>query len=222
MSEKIVAIFVNGEFKKTERIQNVVQQAEFIVGVDGGLHHIVNMGLTPHIIIGDLDSIDLEDLAYFENLGIDIRKFPEKKNETDLELAIDYVVNLGFEKIYVLGATGGHIDHFLGNLLLFSNPVYQNLEIILMDSYCEIFYVRTNQLIHGEPGDRLSLIPISETVCGVRTVGLKYPLKNEDLVRWKTRGISNQLMDHIAKVDFDSGSLLCVHHFGDKIIERDE
>ena len=214
MSEKIAAIFVNGEFKKTERIKNIILQADLIVAVDGGLNHIVNMGLTPHIIIGDLDSIDPDDLEYFENNGVAVSKFPEKKDETDLELAIDSVINIGFDNIYILGATGGRIDHFLGNIFLFSNPDYLNLDIKIMDANCEIFYVKPNQSIHGEPGDRISLIPISEIVRGIKTDGFLYPLNDEDLTRWKTRGISNQLQDHLAQVDFVSGSLLCVHIFG--------
>lgn len=216
MSEKIAAIFANGEFKKTERIKNIFLQADLIVAVDGGLNHIVNLGLTPHIILGDLDSIDRRDVEYFENNGIAVNKFPEKKDETDLELAINHVINLGFDNIYILGATGGLIDHFLGNIFLFSNPDYLNLDIKIIDAHSVIFYVRPNQSIHGVPGDRISLIPISEIVRGIKTEGLLFPLNNEDLTRWKTRGISNQLQDHVAQVDFVSGTLLCVHVFGDK------
>lgn len=212
--EMKAALFINGEFEKNDRIIQQINQSDLLVAVDGGLQHLKNSGLTPHIIIGDLDSIDSAELDYYQNISVNIIKFPVQKDETDLELAVDYVMNLGFEEILILGATGGRIDHFLVNFLFFSNPKYmnQNLKILTKDS--EIFYCKSEQLIQGAPGDLVSLIPISEVVSDVHTTGLLYPLIGENLLRWKSRGISNQMTDQSAKIVFGSGELLCVHGYG--------
>jgi thiamine pyrophosphokinase len=192
---------------------NQINQSDLLVAVDGGLQHVVNSGLVPHIIIGDLDSIDLTDLDYFEHNNVDIKKFPIKKDETDLELAVDYVLSLGFEEIIILGATGGRIDHFLGNFLFFSNPKYLDINIKILTKNSEVFYCKSKQMIEGASGDIVSLIPISEVVSGVKTTGLMYPLDGEDLFRWKSRGISNQMIHQTAKIEFGLGELLCVHRF---------
>ena len=210
------ALFVNGEFEKNDRLIKQINQSELIVAVDGGLQHVMASGFTPHVIIGDLDSINSTDLENFEQTGVDIIKFPVQKDETDLELAVDYVLNLGFEEIFILGATGGRIDHFLGNFLLFSNPKYQQYKISILTKNSEIFYCKTYQPLTGAKGDMVSLIPISEVVLGIKTTGLMYPLNNEDLIRWKSRGISNQMLDHKALIEFESGLLLCVHTFDSK------
>lgn len=207
------ALFINGEFEKNDRIMKQINQSELLVAVDGGLQHVMNSGLTPHIIIGDLDSIDLSDLEYFKHNGTDIVKFPVHKDETDLELAVEHVLKLGSEEILVLGATGGRIDHFLVNFLFFSNPKYQDVDIKILTKNSEVFYCKSRQIIEGASGEIVSLIPISEVVTGVQTAGLMYPLNGEDLLRWKSRGVSNQMIDPIAIIEFGSGELLCVHSF---------
>ncbi len=213
VENKIAAIFVNGEFERSKKTLDLLSEAELIVAVDGGLDHLTKLGVTPHIIIGDLDSVDREKLSYFEDIGVGITKFPEKKDQTDLELALQFVVESGFEKIYLLGATGGRIDHFLGNLYLCSNPKFADKEIKLLSKNNELFVCKQNQQIYGQPGDLISLIPISEQVKGIKTQGLEYPLENEDLNRWEARGISNLMVEETAKIHFQSGVLLCVHYF---------
>lgn len=216
------ALFINGEFKKNDRIMQQINQSDLLVAVDGGLQHVMNSGLTPHIIIGDLDSIDFTDLEYFEHNSVDIIKFPSQKDETDLELAVDHVLNLGFEEILILGASGGRIDHFLVNFLLFSNPKYRNLDIKILTNKSEVFYCKSRQVIEGAVGDLVSLIPISEAVTDVKTTGLMYPLDGEDLLRWKSRGISNQMADPTAKIEFGAGELLCVHSFSSQLETNEE
>ena len=213
VENKIATIFVNGEFEGSKKILDILSEAELIVAVDGGLNHLTKLGITPHIIIGDLDSIDRDKLVNFEEIGVEIRKFPEKKDQTDLELALQYVVESGFEKIYLLGATGGRIDHFLGNLYICSNPNFADKDIKLLSKNSELFICNHIQQIHGQSGDLISLIPISDVVKGIKTQGLEYPLENEDLNRWEARGISNLLVEETAKIHFESGVLLCVHYF---------
>jgi thiamine pyrophosphokinase len=207
------ALFLNGEFEKSDRLTKQINQADLLVAVDGGLQHVMASGLTPHIIIGDLDSIDATDLENYENNGVDVVKFPVHKDETDLELAVDYVLSLGFKEILILGATGGRTDHFFGNILFFSNPKYLAYRIRILTKKSEIFYCTRQQIIEGAAGDLISLIPISEVVSGIKTTGLMYPLQDETLFRWKTRGISNQMQDQKALIEYESGVLLCVHTF---------
>jgi thiamine pyrophosphokinase len=63
----------------------------------------------------------------------------------------------------------------------------------------------------GEVGDLVSLIPLSETVSGVRTQGLRFPLHGETLARHETRGLSNRIRSLPAEVQIQRGLLLVVH-----------
>ena len=206
-------LFVNGDFEKTPNVLNFLVGLDFLVAVDGGLLHIIHAGLTPNVIIGDLDSVDPIDLSHYENEGVDIIRYPVQKDETDLELAVEYVINLGFDELLIFGAIGGRVDHFLGNILLFSNPRFQKLDIKFVTDKGILFFCKNHQMIYGSIGDRVSLIPISEVVKNTNTTGLLYPLINENLYRWKCRGISNQIVDHFVEIHFEYGILLCVHDF---------
>lgn len=213
MIKKKAAIMVNGEFEPTERLQGMLQQADLLVAVDGGLNHLVYLDLLPHLIIGDFDSIRPELLADYIKKEVEIKKFNPHKNETDLELALNHVLDLDFEQIEVFGATGGRFDHILGNIFLFSDPRYVEKEIKIWSKSSVTFYCQTNQEIKGQKGDLISLIPITAEVTGITTEGLLYPLNDETLVRWRTRGISNVMESTDARIQFQKGSLLCVHTF---------
>ena len=56
---------------------------------------------------------------------------------------------------------------------------------------------------------------MTEKISGVRTAGLAYPLENEDLFQWKTRGISNEMTGKSASISIQSGLVICIHELSD-------
>jgi thiamine pyrophosphokinase len=59
---KRVVLFVNGDLPAPERVRDQLTRDDFLIAVDGGLRHLESLGLTPDLIIGDLDSIDQAQL----------------------------------------------------------------------------------------------------------------------------------------------------------------
>ncbi len=43
---------------------------------------------TPHLLIGDLDSVSPEDVAELRARNVPVQQFPPAKDETDIELAL--------------------------------------------------------------------------------------------------------------------------------------
>jgi thiamine pyrophosphokinase len=146
-------------------------------------------------------------------------QYPAEKDQTDLELALDYAIQQGFREILIIGALGGRLDQTLGNLSLLTNPRLstprhgsgQAFDIRLDDGVEEAFFVRSRSEVHGRPGDTVSLAPWGAAAEGVTTEGLKWPLRGETLYSHKTRGISNTLLGEIATISLKSGLLLVVH-----------
>jgi thiamine pyrophosphokinase len=68
--------------------------------------------------------------------------------------------------------------------------------------------------ISGAAGDTVSLIPLNGTARGVRTEGLYYPLRDEDLYFGPARGVSNVMNGEQAAVMLREGVLLVVHTIG--------
>jgi thiamine pyrophosphokinase len=206
-----IVIFANGEIFDIELVRRLVQPADLILCADGGSHHALALGLRPDMIIGDLDSIDNDDRAKIQAAGIPVHEYSHDKDETDLELTIQYAVEHEPSAIVIIGALGRRLDHTIGNIALLSSPSLASVDIRLDDGLEEVFFCRQQATVQGAPGDLVSLIPWGDTVSGVRTSGLKWPLHGETLYADKTRGISNEMLDGTAAVTISSGLLLVIH-----------
>lgn len=122
-----IAVVANGEWNQ-EWGKRELSTYERLIAADGGANRIIESGYLPDALVGDLDSIKEENLEICRQQGIRILSYPCEKDETDLELALDYAAKVSEEEangdsdagrikeIFLLGATGGRIDHLLGNL----------------------------------------------------------------------------------------------------------
>jgi thiamine pyrophosphokinase len=204
-------LFVNGEVRNMACLRAQIHEGDMLVAVDGGLNHLLEMGLTAQFLIGDLDSITREQEEQAIAAGSQVIRFPPEKDETDLELALDFVVKRGCDEICVAGGLGGRLDQTLGNIYLLTRPNLEQCDIRIDDGVDEVIILRNEVEINGSEDDIVSLLPISEQVRGVRTEKLKYPLTAETLYRDHTRGISNVMESNLARVRIESGILLCIH-----------
>jgi len=208
--KKIACIFLNGKYAKREPLITLAGKNPLVIGADGGSRHLSDLGLKPHIIIGDMDSLSKANLDRFTIQGTQIVRYPPEKDETDFELALDQAIILGCSEILVFGAMGGRSDHLLANLLL-PLAYLDKAKIRLLQGTEEITYIQSQVMIHGIAGDTVSLIPVFNDVTGVKTTGLRYPLNFETLYLGRSRGVSNELIGASATITISSGVLLCDH-----------
>ena len=207
MFPKRIIIFANGDLPDLEKARALLHDDDFIIAADGGTRHALALGLIPNVIVGDLDSLPSNfEPSIFNG---EIVLYPKDKNETDLELAIQYALTLKPEQVIILAALGGRLDQTLGNIALISDLRDNNFR--LDDGVEEVFFCRDHVQINGNIGDLVSLIPWQGEVTEIVTKGLKWPLQAETLYPHKTRGISNEMLGAAATVQIKSGSLLVVH-----------
>jgi len=210
---KRIIIFANGDLPNPEKARALLHDDDFIIAADGGTRHALALGLTPNVIIGDMDSVTF-DLRPLTEKGTQVIQLPQDKNETDLELAIQHALTLNPEQVVILAALGGRLDQTLGNIALINNPFlipHSVFCICLDDGIEEVFFCHTQCEIHGAVGDIVSLIPWQGEVTGIVTENLKWALQNETLFPNKTRGVSNEMTGDTAEVKIKSGLLLLVH-----------
>jgi len=213
-------IFTNGLVPELEIARRLIKLDDTLLAADGGTHHILAMGLMPSVVIGDLDSLTVDDRQRTMKKGVHLLQYPADKDQTDLELALDYAIQQGFREILIVGALGGRLDQALGNLSLLTDARLSTLDVRLDDGVEEAFFVRSRSEVRGAPGDTVSLIPWGGAVTGVTTEGLRWPLRGETLSPEKTRGISNEMLDNMAFVRVESGLLLCIHIMKGNLIIR--
>lgn len=204
-----VIIFANGNLPNLEKARALLRADDFIIAADGGLRHALALGLTPNLIVGDLDSLpEGFDAAAFDG---EIALYPKDKDETDLELAIQQALALTPDATLVLAALGGRMDQTLANIALLSDARLSGFDVRINDGVEEIFLCRDQVQVAGRGGDIVSLIPWGGEVAGVVTSGLKWALQNETLHPAKTRGVSNEMTADAATVSIRSGLLLIIH-----------
>ena len=201
-------LFANGQARPGFEIS--LLPGDFLVAVDGGLRHLKRLGLTPHLLIGDLDSVDASELAEVSDAGIQIQRFPTAKDQTDLEVALEYALKIGYTQIVIAYPFGDRLDHTLGNLNLLSRPDLIGKTLSLEDGQVEVRLLEESASLPTQPGELVSLIAWGEPVAGIATKGLEYPLNNETLVPWQNRGISNIALADSIELEFKSGRLLVI------------
>jgi thiamine pyrophosphokinase len=206
-----ILIFVNGVLPDIEAAKKIPRRDDFLLGVDGGARLIMELGLTPHLVIGDLDSLTENDLARLNAANVKTIRYPADKNETDLELGIGHARQLNPSSVVILAALGGRTDQALANISLLADSALASLDIRLDDGIEEVFFCRGESQIDGKRGDLVSLIPWRGDVTGVRTAGLEWKLDSETLFIDKTRGVSNEMLQESAVVKIESGLLLIIH-----------
>ena len=201
-----VVVVANGEFRHPRRLETVLDAADAIVAADGAATWLVAHGRPPHLLVGDMDSIDPALLASLTAGGCRLVRHPTHKDETDTELALHEAVVLGARRITILGALGGRIDHAMANIMLLLMPVLAGVDTAIYDGRSRLFLIRGDNPCLGaaiaeEPGD----------VEGVRTEGLEYPLRDETLACGPARGVSNVFLGAEVRVALRRGILLAVH-----------
>jgi thiamine pyrophosphokinase len=215
-------IFANGTFPDPTAHSQLLRDDDLVVAADGGAAHARAAGVTPHVVIGDLDSLEPGLQAQLEAAGSRFLRHPAAKDESDLELALLYAARQGVAEILVLGALGGRLDQTVANLLLMTHPALAGVTVRIVEGGQTAFLIRDRALIRGHPGDTVSLIPVGGDARGVTAEGLQWPLRDETLRFGPTRGISNVLLGRQARVHVREGILLCVVTRGPNHHPREE
>jgi thiamine pyrophosphokinase len=183
---------------------------DLIIAADGGTRNCLAWNVHPHVVVGDMDSVEPDTLANLGSLGVEIKSYPPRKDETDLELALKEALERKASEIIILGALGNRWDMSLSNVMVLAAPFLKGVKTLILDDCQVITCLRGGQKVEfkGRPGDILSLSSLQDPTGGITLNGLEYPLKNATLPVGSTRGISNVFADNTAKVEIKTGYLL--------------
>jgi thiamine pyrophosphokinase len=204
-------IFANGDASDPEIVRHWTAQADLIIAADGGTRHALSVGVLPHVVIGDLDSLSETDRGQLDRLGVQLIVYPMRKDYTDLELALRFALERGATEIIIFSALGGRWDQSLANLLLLTLPELAQVSTRIIDHHLTIQVIRDRAEITGRAGDTLSLIALKGDALGVTIEGCEYPLVDATLPFGATLGISNVLTQATAKITVKQGEILALH-----------
>ncbi len=199
-------LIIGGEKPSKQFFHQILPDFDILAVADGGLDYALQAGVTPTLVVGDMDS--LKDPSVLENLNnAEIIRASRHKDNTDTELALEELKKRGFLKITLWGGGGGRLDHLFALRILFEqeNPPTEwftaRAGIILVDRRIELGE-RLNR--------RVSLFPMENKVCQLKSKGLRRPL--DDLVWDRTGfGISNQVVSPESYVEPAHGKAILIY-----------
>jgi thiamine pyrophosphokinase len=193
-------------------------RARHVVAADGGLLRARALGLEVDVVVGDLDSVTPDALADAESTGVRVVRYPQAKDATDLELALDEAVALcagaAMPRVLAVASAEGRLDHLLSSLLLLGAERYAAVELDALVGDALVHVVRGERTLTGAPGELLTLLAVGDPATGVTTSGLEYPLRGETLEPGSTRGVSNVITETEASVTLTGGVLLAIRPDG--------
>lgn len=163
-------------------LQTEMIEADLVLAVDGGYNVFQKYKLQPDLLVGDMDSVVMNDLEPLEYLNL------PNQDRTDLQKTLDYAFKaFSIQSITCIGGGGVRTDHLLHNLhicalvdpavkIIFKNEITldNNLSIEIIQRItpqCE-FDLRVKQ------AGILSILPITDYQ-GLSSKGLKWEIKNK-------------------------------------------
>lgn len=163
------------------------------IGVDGGVEILLKQGIMPKMVVGDFDS--LTDKSLIEK--IEHIRLPMRKDDTDTAVAIEYLIEKGYNEIMLYGVTGGRLDHFMAVLCLLKK--YRDFHLTIMDTQNKIYLLKSGiHKIKKEKYQYLSFFAVDKTTITIE--GCQYPLKEYELSQSDPLCVSNEIIGEECKI----------------------
>jgi thiamine pyrophosphokinase len=194
-------IVADGSFPVHPVPLRYLTDAGIIVCCDGSAESLLNTGMVPYAIVGDMDSLSDE----LRNRFADRIYIDEEQETNDLTKAVQWCQHYGYNDIIILGATGKREDHTIGNIsLLAEYSKYVNVRMIT-DTGVFIPFLESCK-VESFPGQQVSVFSI-DTSAEITSAGLRYPLNRKVLKNWWEATLNEALGDYF-ELRFNGGPVL--------------
>lgn len=182
-----------------------IKNDDYILAADGGLAHVEKLGLTPHGILGDFDS-----LGYTPE-GSQV--FPVEKDDTDAMLAIKKGLELGYGEFLLYGSLDGpRLDHTVANFQALQYLADRGATGYLIGKDYIVTCVKDGAIrFSSRASGIVSVFCMGADAQGVTLTNLQYPLEKGVLTAGFPLGVSNHFIGKPAEISVTDGSLLVLY-----------
>lgn len=188
---KKIVIICGGECK-TEGVPKDIFDNAFVIAADSGYNTAKRLGVTPDLLVGDMDSIGVVPT------DVELYRVKAEKDDTDTMLAISIAKEKGVDEIVLVGGGGGRLDHLLSNIFMLEALTDEGIKAEMHDGINRVFVVADGISEIENSGGYFGLIALEDST--VTAEGCKYPLNNAPLRRTFPYAVSNEVTGDAAKV----------------------
>jgi len=203
-------IFLNGAPDPPDLLGRVAERADLVVAADGGARYAMDAGVIPDLVVGDMDSMG--GARELEERGVEVEIHPVRKDKMDGHLAVIAVRDRGATAVDLLCAAGGRTSALFAVPHILLAAERMGLRATMLAGWGEAFVLeRGSRTVTGEPGDSVSVFPLTGLAAGVTLAGFGYPLRDAGLEIGDTLGFHNELVGEEGRVTVREGALLVIH-----------
>lgn len=207
----VVVVVTGGAPLDPAAVADLPDDAIFVCA-DGGLDWAKAAGLVPNVLVGDLDSVSAEGLAWADAHAVVVRH-PVDKSATDTELAIDHALSLGSRRLVLIAGPGDRLDHTVAAIGALGSPSLDHLDSVESWWGADRLYVATPRRpvrLDAPSGTTFSALAMHGPCRGVDITGARWPLAGADLDPLVGVGVSNQVLDAPVGVTIRAGVLTVI------------
>lgn len=198
-----------GPFKSILCLNGALPEASFfqdknipIIAADGAANTLIQKGVSPHLIIGDLDSVSPEIQSQFTTL------YRPDQNHCDFEKSMHHLKDENLWPALIIGLNGGYLDHILNNvsLILKSGSVFYDPPLVGFTLTHEGPRPSQMQKLELPVHSKISLAGIPWA--SVTTHGLQWDLDQTHLQFWGFNSFFNRTSQKHVEIKLLEGTLL--------------
>lgn len=198
---KTCAIITGGKKSSLDNIS----KSDFIIACDKGYEYCKEESITPNLIIGDFDSINVDLPKDIEIITLQVRK-----DDTDTMYAIRYCIDHDFERINLYCALGNRLDHTYANIQSCVYAAKHNIDCYVYDKDNYLIISNKNKLIINKYlSNNISIFAVDE-IEGLSISGSDYDCENITLINSYPLGQSNHFIKDQITITKRKGIILVI------------
>ena len=193
--------------------------ADFTICCDGALvkylrqsKSIFGQTRTPDVVIGDMDTLSASMQKKYSDIIIKEDEQEHNDQTKAVRWAISNIDDIGH--IYIIGATGGRLDHTIGNasLLMEYTRMFdldsKDIAIDMVTDEGTAFAVNDTTEFDCGVGRRVSIFSPDNTL-QIRSTGLEYPTDEVVFDNW-WKATLNKAVDDTVKLEFSHPAMALI------------
>ncbi len=201
-------VVISGAAALADHVVAAIPASALVIAADGGLDHALAAGLEPTTLIGDLDSVSRDALAW-ARAHADVVEHPPDKDLTDTELALAAAGEWSPDRITLVGG-GDRLDHSIaaiGALGASALAGVRRLDAWWDGRHLDVLHGPRADVLYLASGSTISLLALHGPCAGVSVAGARWTLDRADLHPAAGRGVSNVALAGTIDVSVEAGVL---------------
>ncbi|MDR1609413.1 MAG: thiamine diphosphokinase [Holosporales bacterium] len=192
-------ICLHGTLPNAEFFRNVGLP---IIAADGAANVLRDIGVTPDIVIGDLDSVDPEIIEHIPHIRIPSQEL------SDFQKALRYAEQHSIVPSIICGVNGGCLDHIINNINIFMSS-----DSVMLDGSIVGFALSGRKELALEPETKISIFGVPK--CTVSSRGLRWELDHHTLQFPGFTSCYNRTVADVVVIDVHEGRALVIIYTDD-------